>query len=136
MPIPLPYNRLPLVRGVLVRGDRPVSAATVWWAGTGTGRGGQKSPEVCESTRPTVQTASDGAFTLPGERGFLLLVPLLPFHCMHRWNICVAEADQTRSVPMFSFYGICGAGGPQLVAATCDLDAEGGPTCTSTLPVE
>jgi hypothetical protein len=133
MPLPLPFHRAPRVHGALVRGGEPVADAAVWWAGTGASRGGQRAPEVCENEESLVESAADGSFTLPEKRGFLILVPLLPFHCMHRWNVCVSLEGQTRSLPVFGYYGICGTGGPTVVTTTCDLDAATADACTSRL---
>lgn len=129
MPLPLPYDRLPEVRGTVTRGDEPVSGAQVWWAGTDAGRSGQKAPEVCENGRPKVETSSRGSFVLAGERGFGILMPLLPFHCVHRWNVCIETGAETVSLPVFAFYGICGAGGPGQVFARCDLDGKESERC-------
>lgn len=133
LPIPGYFSGAPRVTGSLVRGGEPVADAAVWWAGTGVSPNGQRAPQVCENEEEIVETAADGAFTLPGKPLYVLLFPLLPFHCTRQWNVCVSKDGQTRSLPVYGFYGICGDGGPAAISTVCDLERAEPGVCTSQL---
>lgn len=133
MPLPGYFSGAPRVHGTVVRDGAPVVDAAVWWAGTGVSFSGQRAPDVCENEEALVETTRDGAFTLPGKPLYAILIPLLPFHCPRQWNVCVSTDGQTRSLPVYGFYGICWTGGPSDVTTVCDLDRAGADACTSQL---
>ncbi len=116
VPLPVPYKRtsVPEVYGRLTEGAAPVSGARVAYS-IGVDH------DAC--TAPQYETIMDenGHFSFPREWSWRpVVLPLLPFHCLSGWSLCIGEPDSEPLLWSGGSYGPCG-GAPAMLALDCEL---------------
>ena len=123
VPLPIPYKRtsVPEVYGRLTEHAAPVPGAHVAYS---------VGLEADACSEPQYETATDanGKFSFEREWSWWpVFIPLLPFHCVSGWSLCISPPQVDSLSWSGSSYGPC-FGAPAMLALDCELTrTEGDP---------